>query len=111
LFFHRFDEQRGPFVKKADAFSLLRPETIESLFYLYRVTGDEKWRDAVSPLLSRIREFSSVFKHFFSMFIFFNVHVLFCVPLSPINRAGAFSSASRGTPRCLRAAATAHWRT
>ena len=54
--------------------------------------------------------FPQFLKHFL-MFIFFNVHVLFCVPLSPINRAGAFSSASRGTPRCLRAAATAHWRT
>ena len=70
MFFHRFDEQRGPFVKKADAFSLLRPETIESLFYLYRVTGDEKWRDAVSPLLSRLREFSSVFKTFFNVHFF-----------------------------------------
>ena len=29
----------------ADAHNLERPETIESLFYLYRITGDEKYRD------------------------------------------------------------------
>merc|ERR1712007_299749 len=32
------------FVKPADAFSLLRPETVESLFVLFRVTGDERYR-------------------------------------------------------------------
>jgi len=36
----------GAFVKPADAFSLLRPETAESLFYLWRVTKDERWREA-----------------------------------------------------------------
>ena len=29
----------------ADAHNLERPETVESLFYLYRITGDEKYRD------------------------------------------------------------------
>jgi mannosyl-oligosaccharide alpha-1,2-mannosidase len=33
-------------VKSNDAHNLLRPETIESLFVMYRVTRDEKWRDA-----------------------------------------------------------------
>lgn len=32
-------------VKPLDAHNLLRPETVESLFYLYRVTGEEKYRD------------------------------------------------------------------
>ena len=32
----------GPYVKPADAFSLLRPETAESLFYLWRATRDER---------------------------------------------------------------------
>jgi hypothetical protein len=32
------------FTKQADAFSLLRPETVESLFLLFRVTGDVRYR-------------------------------------------------------------------
>mmetsp|Transcript_115093 Transcript_115093/g.245908 ORF Transcript_115093/g.245908 Transcript_115093/m.245908 type:complete len:629 (-) Transcript_115093:16-1902(-) len=32
------------YVKPADAFSLLRPETVESLFVLFRITGDERYR-------------------------------------------------------------------
>ncbi|GFR89029.1 mannosyl-oligosaccharide 1,2-alpha-mannosidase [Elysia marginata] len=32
-------------IKPLDAHNLLRPETVESLFYLYRFTGDEKYRD------------------------------------------------------------------
>ena len=33
-------------VKGSDAHNLLRPETIESLWALWRVTGEEEWRDA-----------------------------------------------------------------
>jgi endoplasmic reticulum Man9GlcNAc2 1,2-alpha-mannosidase len=32
-------------IKAADAHNLLRPETVESLVYLYRLTGDEKYRE------------------------------------------------------------------
>uniref|UniRef100_A0A8B9X1D2 alpha-1,2-Mannosidase n=1 Tax=Bos mutus grunniens TaxID=30521 RepID=A0A8B9X1D2_BOSMU len=32
-------------VKAADRHNLLRPETVESLFYLYRLTGDRKYQD------------------------------------------------------------------
>ncbi|CAH1271786.1 MAN1A2 [Branchiostoma lanceolatum] len=32
-------------VKNADTHNLLRPETVESLFYLYRLTGDKQYRD------------------------------------------------------------------
>jgi len=32
-------------VKGADAHNLQRPETIESLFYMWRITGDEKYRN------------------------------------------------------------------
>ncbi|KAG8625936.1 hypothetical protein KVT40_006337 [Elsinoe batatas] len=34
----------------------LRPEALESLFYLYRVTGDEKLRDEAWGMVQRIRE-------------------------------------------------------
>ncbi|KAJ2892625.1 mannosyl-oligosaccharide alpha-1,2-mannosidase, partial [Coemansia aciculifera] len=32
-------------VKNGDRHSLLRPETVESLFVLWRITGEEKWRE------------------------------------------------------------------
>merc|ERR1711920_165173 len=32
-------------IKTADAHNLLRPETVESLFYLYRLTGDKMYQD------------------------------------------------------------------
>ena len=33
-------------IKDKDAHNLLRPETVESLFVLWRVTGEAEWRDA-----------------------------------------------------------------
>lgn len=33
------------YVKDADSHNLLRPETVESLFVLWRLTKDEKWRE------------------------------------------------------------------
>ena len=32
-------------VKQNDLHNLQRPETVESLFYMYRITGDEKYRE------------------------------------------------------------------
>ena len=40
-----FEKKVGMFVKDADAHNLLRPETVESLLILYRVTKDEKYRE------------------------------------------------------------------
>ncbi|KAH6899794.1 glycoside hydrolase [Thelonectria olida] len=41
-------EKRLPpgFVRARDPRYLLRPEAIESVFYMWRITGDESWRDA-----------------------------------------------------------------
>ncbi|KND87058.1 Mannosyl-oligosaccharide alpha-1,2-mannosidase [Tolypocladium ophioglossoides CBS 100239] len=36
----------GGFVRVRDARYLLRPEAVESVFYMWRVTGDQVWRDA-----------------------------------------------------------------
>ena len=36
---------QGPYIKPADGFSLLRPETLESLFYLWRITNDPIYRE------------------------------------------------------------------
>lgn len=33
------------YIKPADAHSLLRPETVESLFYFWRLTGNQTYRD------------------------------------------------------------------
>ena len=52
------DASKGgdPYVKANDAFSLLRPETVESLFYLWRVTRDEEWREAGWRIFCRFEE-------------------------------------------------------
>lgn len=42
----RFPGGGDPVVDAGSKHNLLRPETMESLFVLYRVTGDEKWRAA-----------------------------------------------------------------
>ncbi|KAH9285847.1 Endoplasmic reticulum mannosyl-oligosaccharide 1,2-alpha-mannosidase [Echinococcus granulosus] len=33
------------YIKRSDAFNLLRPETVESLFYLYRITKNPKYQE------------------------------------------------------------------
>ena len=38
-------EGAGMSIHPADGHSLLRPEYVESLFVLWRVTGEQKWRD------------------------------------------------------------------
>jgi len=40
-----FDGDGGINIHPADAHSLLRPEYVESLFILWRVTGEQQWRD------------------------------------------------------------------
>ncbi|KAK9717504.1 mannosyl-oligosaccharide alpha-1,2-mannosidase [Basidiobolus ranarum] len=39
------DEDSDIIIKPADAHNLLRPETVESLFYLWRITKEEKYRE------------------------------------------------------------------
>ena len=33
------------YVKEADRHNLLRPETVESLYYMYKITGETKYQD------------------------------------------------------------------
>uniref|UniRef100_A0A2K5W1C3 alpha-1,2-Mannosidase n=1 Tax=Macaca fascicularis TaxID=9541 RepID=A0A2K5W1C3_MACFA len=47
-------------VKPADRHNLLRPETVESLFYLYRVTGDRKYQDWGWEILQSFSRFTRV---------------------------------------------------
>ncbi|XP_040180391.1 endoplasmic reticulum mannosyl-oligosaccharide 1,2-alpha-mannosidase isoform X2 [Rana temporaria] len=47
-------------VKTADRHNLLRPETVESLFYLYRFTGDTKYQDWGWEILQNFNKFTRV---------------------------------------------------
>eukprot|EP00928_Gymnodinium_smaydae_P098987 TRINITY_DN932_c1_g1_i1.p1 TRINITY_DN932_c1_g1~~TRINITY_DN932_c1_g1_i1.p1 ORF type:complete len:595 (-),score=144.26 TRINITY_DN932_c1_g1_i1:130-1914(-) len=47
-------------IKERDAFSLLRPETVESLFLLWRVTRDQRWRDAGWELFEALNRHARV---------------------------------------------------
>ncbi|XP_021572497.1 endoplasmic reticulum mannosyl-oligosaccharide 1,2-alpha-mannosidase, partial [Carlito syrichta] len=47
-------------VKPADRHNLLRPETVESLFYLFRLTGDRKYQDWGWEILQSFNRFTRV---------------------------------------------------
>ncbi|XP_070992984.1 endoplasmic reticulum mannosyl-oligosaccharide 1,2-alpha-mannosidase-like isoform X1 [Oncorhynchus clarkii lewisi] len=47
-------------VKLADRHNLLRPETVESLFYLYRFTKDRKYRDWGWEILQNFNKYTKV---------------------------------------------------
>ncbi|XP_076021220.1 mannosidase, alpha, class 1B, member 1b isoform X2 [Genypterus blacodes] len=47
-------------VKLADRHNLLRPETVESLFYLYRFTKDQKYRDWGWEILKNFNKYTKV---------------------------------------------------
>ncbi|XP_040081682.1 endoplasmic reticulum mannosyl-oligosaccharide 1,2-alpha-mannosidase [Oryx dammah] len=47
-------------VKAADRHNLLRPETVESLFYLYRLTGDRKYQDWGWEILQSFNTYTRV---------------------------------------------------
>ncbi|XP_014637476.1 PREDICTED: endoplasmic reticulum mannosyl-oligosaccharide 1,2-alpha-mannosidase-like [Ceratotherium simum simum] len=52
--------QKDVQVKLADRHNLLRPETVESLFYLYRFTGDRKYQDWGWELLQSFNTYTRV---------------------------------------------------
>uniref|UniRef100_A0A0R3WZL5 alpha-1,2-Mannosidase n=1 Tax=Hydatigena taeniaeformis TaxID=6205 RepID=A0A0R3WZL5_HYDTA len=46
VYFNLANSDRSDFyIKQSDAFNLLRPETVESLFYLYRITKNPKYQE------------------------------------------------------------------
>lgn len=49
-------------IKSNDRFSLLRPETIESLFILWRVTRDQRWRDEGWKIFQAINQYARLDK-------------------------------------------------
>ncbi len=61
-------------VQPADRHNLLRPETIESLFYMYRFTKDSKYRDWGWDILQSFNNYTRVsenYKKLWSFFFFF----------------------------------------
>ncbi|XP_036117287.1 endoplasmic reticulum mannosyl-oligosaccharide 1,2-alpha-mannosidase-like isoform X1 [Molossus molossus] len=53
-------DQKDVQVKPADRHNLLRPETVESLFYLYRFTGDRKYQDWGWEILQSFNTYTRV---------------------------------------------------
>jgi hypothetical protein len=56
----RFDDARGPYVDPGARHCFLRPETVESLFVLYRVTGDQIYRDWGKSIFNAIQKHARV---------------------------------------------------
>ncbi|MEQ2172262.1 Endoplasmic reticulum mannosyl-oligosaccharide 1,2-alpha-mannosidase, partial [Goodea atripinnis] len=54
------DSTRDIDVKPADRHNLLRPETVESLFYLYRFTKDPKYQDWGWEILQNFNKYTKV---------------------------------------------------
>ncbi|XP_066502351.1 endoplasmic reticulum mannosyl-oligosaccharide 1,2-alpha-mannosidase [Hoplias malabaricus] len=54
------DNGRDVDVKPADRHNLLRPETVESLFYMYRFTQDSKYRDWGWEILQSFNKYTRV---------------------------------------------------
>ena len=52
--------QRDVWIKPHDTFSRLRPETVESLFILYRVTGKQIYRDWGAKIHEAIEKYARV---------------------------------------------------
>jgi mannosyl-oligosaccharide alpha-1,2-mannosidase len=50
----------SPFKSVSDGRYLLRPEAIESVFYAYRITGDEKYRDIAWNMFTAIEKHTKV---------------------------------------------------
>ncbi|ESN98043.1 hypothetical protein HELRODRAFT_113976 [Helobdella robusta] len=52
--------QQEMFVKTADSHNLQRPETIESLFYLYRLTGNKTYQDVGWKIFQAFEKYTKV---------------------------------------------------
>ncbi|XP_060126403.1 endoplasmic reticulum mannosyl-oligosaccharide 1,2-alpha-mannosidase isoform X2 [Zootoca vivipara] len=57
---HAQKDRKDVEIKAADRHNLLRPETVESLFYLYRFTGDKKYQDWGWEILQSFNKYTRV---------------------------------------------------
>jgi len=60
VFFSRSDRSHDFDIHSRDKHNLLRPETVESLFYLFRITHDEKYRVWGYRIFCAFREFTKM---------------------------------------------------
>lgn len=58
----KFTAERGMYIDVRDKHYLLRPETVEALFVLWRTTAKEKWRDAGWRIFEAINRSCSVYR-------------------------------------------------
>ncbi|XP_015281993.1 PREDICTED: endoplasmic reticulum mannosyl-oligosaccharide 1,2-alpha-mannosidase [Gekko japonicus] len=57
---HAQKERKDVEIKAADRHNLLRPEAVESFFYLYRFTGDKKYQDWGWEILQNFNKYTRV---------------------------------------------------
>ncbi|XP_061460118.1 endoplasmic reticulum mannosyl-oligosaccharide 1,2-alpha-mannosidase isoform X2 [Rhineura floridana] len=57
---HAQKDRKDVDIKMADRHNLLRPETVESLFYLYRFTGDKKYQNWGWEILQSFNKYTRV---------------------------------------------------
>ncbi|KAL7980814.1 hypothetical protein Chor_001968 [Crotalus horridus] len=57
---HPQKDRKDVEIKTADRHNLLRPETVESFFYLYRFTGDKKYQDWGWEILQSFNKYTRV---------------------------------------------------
>ena len=59
-YFGTIQGEEEVYIKSADRHNLLRPEYVESLFYLFHITGREKYRDEGRRILASFNKYSKV---------------------------------------------------
>jgi len=55
-----FDGDKDSNVHSGDAHSLLRPESVESWFYLYRITGKDRYRKWSWELMQNLKRYAKL---------------------------------------------------
>ena len=58
VYFSRTDKRNDFEIHSRDKFNILRPETVESIFYLWRITGEEKYKKWGYKIFSAFRKYT-----------------------------------------------------
>lgn len=60
VYFGTSDDEQEMIIRPADSHNLLRPEYVESLFYLYHITGNADYRKQGSQILNSFNQYCKV---------------------------------------------------
>jgi mannosyl-oligosaccharide alpha-1,2-mannosidase len=60
VYFGVTEDEEEIYVRPADSHNLLRPEYVESLFYMYHITGNQMYRDQGTKILAAFNKYSRV---------------------------------------------------